>query len=42
MPNINIRIPDDLHAALKTAAEADERSLNGEILWLLKAALAAR
>jgi hypothetical protein len=42
MSTISLRLPADLHAALKAAAEADERSLNGEILWLLKAALAAR
>jgi len=42
MPKLNLRLPDDLHAALKAAADEDQRSLNGEILWLLRAALAQR
>ena len=42
MPEMHLRLPDDLHAALKAAAEQDERSMNGEILWLLRSALAAR
>jgi predicted HicB family RNase H-like nuclease len=36
MPNINLRLPDDLHAALKAIAERDERSLNSEIIWILR------
>ena len=39
---ISVRLPQDLHDALKAAAGEDERSLNGEILWLLRAALSAR
>ncbi len=37
-----LRLPDDLHDALKAAAVEDARSLNGEILWLLRQALAQR
>ncbi len=33
MPNLTVRgIPDDVHAALKSAAKHNHRSLNGEIL----------
>lgn len=39
---ITIRMPDDIHAALIKAAKDDARSLNAEILVLLRAALAAR
>jgi hypothetical protein len=42
MPKLNVRLPDDLHAALTDAAAEDERSLNGEILWLLRDALERR
>lgn len=42
MPKLNLRLPDDLYALLKAAAEADERSMNGEALWILKQALEAR
>jgi predicted HicB family RNase H-like nuclease len=42
MVKLTIRIPDDLHADLATAAAEDQRSLNGEILWLLRQAIAAR
>ena len=40
MKNINIRFDDETHARLKAAAERDGRSLNGELLQLLKFALA--
>ena len=40
--NINIRIPDELHALIKTSADADHRSLNSQIIWLLEAGLASR
>ncbi|HEX5497551.1 MAG TPA: Arc family DNA-binding protein [Mycobacteriales bacterium] len=39
---ITVRIPDDLHARIVTAAQADRRSLNGEILWLVEQALTQR
>jgi predicted HicB family RNase H-like nuclease len=42
MKHINLRVPDDIHEQLVAAAETDDRSLNREILWLLRAALAAR
>jgi hypothetical protein len=34
-----VRIPDDLHAALKERAQRDQRSLNGQIIWLLRRAI---
>jgi predicted HicB family RNase H-like nuclease len=39
---ITIRVPDEVHAALVQAAKDDDRSLNAEILALLKLALASR
>jgi hypothetical protein len=42
MFKLTIRGPRELLDQLRAAAEADERSLNGEILWLLRLALAAR
>ena len=42
MANLSIRIPDDIHQQAKAAAEADRRSLNQEIIWLLEAGLQAR
>lgn len=39
---ITIRISVELHQALVEASEQDNRSLNGEIITLLKAALEAR
>ena len=42
MANISVRIPDDLHALIKESADADRRSLNSQILWLLEAGLASR
>ena len=32
MKTTNLRIPDNLHRALKESAETNHRSLNGEIL----------
>jgi hypothetical protein len=40
--NISVRIPDDLHALIKESANADHRSLNSQIIWLLETGLAAR
>ena len=34
--NVNVRFDDETHARLKAAAERDGRSLNGELLWLLR------
>lgn len=34
-----LRIPNDLHQELKSWAEEDQRSLHGQILWLLRRAL---
>lgn len=42
MKNVNIRFPDDLHERIKAESEADDRSLNAEVLALLKEALRAR
>ena len=42
MVKLTIRIPPDVHEQLVSAAAADERSLNGEILWLLRKAIEAR
>jgi predicted HicB family RNase H-like nuclease len=39
MKHMNLRLPDDLHALLAEAARADERSLNSEVIWLLRKAL---
>jgi len=39
MKNINVRVPDYLHAQVKRAAERDRRSLNAEILWLIERGL---
>lgn len=40
--NVNVRIPEDLHARIKTAAALDRRSLNSEILALIDEALTKR
>lgn len=37
-----VRIPDDLKAALKTEAAANDRSLNGEILARLRSTFKAK
>ena len=39
MKNINVRIPDELHARIKAAADHDHRSVNAEILWLIEQGL---
>ena len=39
---MNLRLPDDLHAQLAEAAKADTRSLNSEIVHLLRRALERR
>lgn len=40
MVKLNLRLPDDLHARLRTQAAADRRSLNAEILHLIEIGLA--
>ena len=37
---LDVRMPDDLHAAIKGTAEHDRRSLNSQIIWLLEMGLA--
>lgn len=36
MKQLNVRLPDDLHAALKALAQREHRSLNAEIVSLLE------
>jgi hypothetical protein len=38
----SVRFPLDLLEAVKQAAKEDERSINSEIVWLLRKALATR
>ena len=38
----SLRLPADLHAELEALAEQDTRSLNGEIVYLLRQAVTAR
>jgi hypothetical protein len=42
MKQLNLRLPDDLHAALSAAAEADRRSLNSMVIVMIEEALKAR
>ncbi|WP_405646999.1 Arc family DNA-binding protein [Streptomyces sp. NBC_00019] len=39
MVNFNLRLPDDLHEAIKAAAEREGRSRHGQILWYLRRAV---
>lgn len=39
MKNVNVRIPDELHARIQRASERERRSLNAEILWLIERGL---
>lgn len=36
MKNLNTRLPDEVHAALKTMAEQDHRSLNAMVIVLIE------
>jgi predicted HicB family RNase H-like nuclease len=36
MKQINVRLPDDIHAALAAMAEADRRSLNSMVIALIQ------
>ncbi|MET9411103.1 YlcI/YnfO family protein [Streptomyces sp. NPDC002935] len=40
MKHVNLRLPDDLHEQAKTAAEADDRSLNSWLVSLVRRAVA--
>jgi predicted HicB family RNase H-like nuclease len=42
MKHINLRVPDDLHAALAAAAEDDRRSLNSMIIVMIEQSLQRR
>jgi predicted HicB family RNase H-like nuclease len=39
MKHVNLRLPDDLHALLVGAAKNDDRSLNSQIIHLLRRTL---
>ncbi|GEC08087.1 hypothetical protein SSP24_57420 [Streptomyces spinoverrucosus] len=39
MVNFTFRIPEDLYAKLKTLAAADDRSVNAELLHLVRRAV---
>jgi predicted HicB family RNase H-like nuclease len=36
MKPITVRLPDDLHARVKAAAEMERRSINAQILWCIE------
>lgn len=36
MKQLNVRLPDDLHAALKELAQREHRSLHGQIVHVLR------
>jgi hypothetical protein len=40
--NINVRLPPDLAAQVKQAAQEEGRSINSEILWALRDYLTRR
>jgi hypothetical protein len=42
MAQFTIRVPDELRDDIKAAAERDDRSMNGEINWLLRVGLEQR
>lgn len=42
MISYTLRIPDDLYARIKQAAEQDRRSIQGQMLWLIDRSLAHR
>jgi predicted HicB family RNase H-like nuclease len=39
MKHVNLRLPDDIHAALVAAAETERRSLNSMIIVLIEQGL---
>jgi hypothetical protein len=42
MVNYSLRVPDELYAKIKVAAEQERRSIHAEILWLLEQSLEAQ
>lgn len=40
MKHVNLRLPDDLHAIVKAAADRDRRSLNSMLIVLIERGLA--
>jgi hypothetical protein len=42
MVNLNVRLPPDLAAQVKQAAQEEGRSINSEILWALRDYLTRR
>ena len=40
--NVNVRIPEELHALIKVSAETDRRSLNSQIIHLIEVGLNTR
>ncbi|GER92302.1 hypothetical protein A45J_2702 [hot springs metagenome] len=39
--HISLRLPDELHKQIKNQAEAEQRSLHGQIIYLLSSSCAA-
>jgi hypothetical protein len=39
---VSLRLADDVRSAVEQAAQEDERSMHGELVWLLKLGLQAR
>lgn len=39
MKKITLRVPDDLHKQLVEAAEKNQRSMHGQIVWIIKKSL---
>jgi hypothetical protein len=42
MKEMKLRLPDEIHAAVATAAETDRRSLNSMVIVLIEEALRRR
>lgn len=42
MVRLTLRLPEEVHAVLAAQAQRDDRSLNGEIVALLRASLKIR
>jgi predicted HicB family RNase H-like nuclease len=42
MKHVNLRVPDDIHAVLVAAAEAERRSLNSMVIIMIEEALQRR